>query len=545
MEQRNIRYISLGIIVLCFIAFSPVFKAEFVGYDDPDYVLNNLNLRHFSWENITRIFSFGAFDLYIPVTFLSYLIEYSVFGANPKVFHVVNLILHILNSLLLFRLLLKLGVKDSTLILFILLFFSLSPLVCESVCWITERKDVLYCLFGILSALQFLEFYGQRKFRYLLSSFLFFLLACLSKPMAVTLPVLFMVYVLYKERRLRIKDHLFAIPFLALSLLISLLSIQLIKANAEMKLPDYVWYERGVLFLSELGYYFFKPFFPIRQQLIHLMPHEGELLSNSAIIVYALLAVVLLCGAIYVTFALGDRKLIGLFIAWFIFLLPILQVYPNTHSYVSERYFYVSIIFPVGVVYLLLRRSPVKEVIWKNALFVLGIVFLLLSINRSKTWQSTQTLFTHEVRMDPNNPIALNNLGYYYNSRNEFSTAKPFLQKAIRLDKDNKIYLNNYGWSLSGLQETDSAMIYFNKALSIDLDFVKALNNLGICYGQKMQTEKAFVCFEQAYAVDPLDAETNFNLGIYFISAGQQERGRAFMQTAHELGHPSAAKHLN
>ena len=142
MDDRTVKNINIGIVVMCVIAFLPVFKADFVYYDDPEYILGNQFIKKISLANIASIFMGKATLLYVPLTLISYMIEISLFGDKPFSFHFINLALHIVNCLLLFKILQRLNIKNSFIILFILMFFSVSPLVTESVCWATERKDV-------------------------------------------------------------------------------------------------------------------------------------------------------------------------------------------------------------------------------------------------------------------------------------------------------------------------------------------------------------------------------------------------------------------
>ena len=157
------KHLSIIIITLGIIAFYPVLSAGYVNYDDPDYIINNQHIAELSWNNIRHVFLNKTIDLYIPFTFLSYMIEHTLFGENAHITHLVNLLLHIFNTLLLLNILLKLSIKNELLIYLILIFFLLNPLVTESVCWSTERKDVLYTMFYFLAGIQFLNYQNNLK----------------------------------------------------------------------------------------------------------------------------------------------------------------------------------------------------------------------------------------------------------------------------------------------------------------------------------------------------------------------------------------------
>ena len=547
MDQATKRTTITGIIVLCIIAFSPVFTADFVNYDDPEYVLNNIYIRHFSFENIKQIFFGRTTDLYIPLTVFSYQIEHSVFGESARSFHVINLLLHMINAVLLLFILLKLTVKNKLLIYFILLFFALNPLVTESVCWITERKDVLYCLFYFLSTLQFLSYTQHKKLKYLAYSFLFFVLACLSKPMAVSLPVLFSIYLMYTTQKLKVKEQLLLIPFYAISVIFAIISIYALSSLGTIKgnHVEYSILEKTVMVFSEIGYYFVKPFIPFNQQLFHLFPEKSKLLSNSDMRFFAFAGALIAGLILYQVFSKKYRLPGYLFLAWLIFLLPVLQIYSNTHSYVSERYFYISIIFPVSIAFIFLQKTTVKPPMYKYALVLLLVVFTALTFKRSTVWKNSKTLFEAELKADPKNPYALNNLGYDYNSKSDFASALPLLKKAIEADSTNALYFNNYGWALANTGQTDEAIIYFQKAITINSNYTEALNNMGICYMQKQNSEEAASCFKKAYAVSPNNGDVVFNLGLYYFNSNQKDLGLPMLQRAYELGNKKAFKYLN
>ncbi len=547
MDSKLRQNIRIAIIVLCVIAFFPVFKADFVNYDDPEYILNNPYIRSFSFENIKHIFSGKATDLYVPLTIFSYLTEYTFFGESAKVFHSVNLLLHIINALLLFTILLKLNLKNNYLIYFILLFFTLNPLITESVCWITERKDVLYCLFYFLAIGQFLKHMQHKQLNHLLACFILFILSCLSKPMAVSLPVLFSIYMIYTQQKFKLKDHLPLIPFYVISAVSSLISVYSLSRPGPIKanIIHYNILEKAVLVFSEIGYYFIKPFIPFNQQLFHIFPLENKLLADSDIRFFAF-AGALIAGLIcYQVFSKKNRLPGYLFLAWLVFLAPVLQIYSNTHSYVSERYVYVSVIFPVTIVWLLIQKLSIKTEIYKYTLIIITFAFIFLTFKRSTAWKNSETLFEAELKTNPKSTEASNNLGYYYNVKGDFFKAGALLKTAVEADSTNTFYLNNYGWALANTGETELALFYFEKAIHLNPTYTEALNNMGIAYMQKREVEKAAGYFKRAYTVSPANADVVFNLGLYYYNSNQKKIGLPLLKKAYDLGNKKALKYLN
>lgn len=545
MEAQIVRSLKIGIVLLCIIAFSPVFKADFVYYDDPEYVINNRYIKEISVSNISAIFAGKATLLYVPLTLLSYMVD-QLLGGKPFVFHIINLLLHILNSLLLLRIILKLNIKSIFPAAFILLFFTVSPLVTESVCWITERKDVLYSCFYFLAALKFLDYMESKRFRELALSFLFFVLACLSKPMAVTLPVLLMIYALYRFGKESKPYIVKLLPFFLVSLLFSLLTLYMMNSEGAHKTQDlhYGFGEKIVLMASAIGFYFFKPFLPFGQRLIYLFPSTGEVLQRPEILFYAGAAILVLLVFLYFLFRKKDRLLFSLFICWFALIIPLLQVDTNNHSYVNERYLYLSLVFPAAIVFLCLERLQLSPSLLKNGMICLAILFSVLTIRRAMSWKNTLSLFTQELKVLPENPYALNNLGFYYNEAGEYQKGREVLLKALHYRRDEPTFLNNYGWALSELDQVDSAMVYFKEAVALDKNYVSALNNLGVCYSRKMMKDSAGLVFQRAYDLDRDNHESNFYMGVYHNFIGKPEEARPFFVKAKKLGNKKAEKYL-
>jgi hypothetical protein len=141
---------SFLLILASVLAFFPLFKAGFVGYDDPDYVLNNPFLKHFSLKNTAFLLKSSKIDMFIPVTQFSYLADHSLGGMQSFWYHLNSILIHSLNCLLIFLLCLKLSRKEWA-SFFCAALFAVHPLHVESVGWISERKDPVYVFFYLLA----------------------------------------------------------------------------------------------------------------------------------------------------------------------------------------------------------------------------------------------------------------------------------------------------------------------------------------------------------------------------------------------------------
>jgi Tfp pilus assembly protein PilF len=548
MNKIFFKYQYLAIITICLIAFAPIFKNDFINYDDPDYVLNNPYVKKINIENIKQLIIGKGIDLYLPLTMVSYSVDYFVNGSNPILFHFTNLILHIFNSLVLLFIFNKIIFKNDYIKYIIVLFFAINPLVTEIVCWIAQRKDMLYLLFYLLSINQYLNFEATKKNKYLILCFIFFVLSCLSKPMAISLPFIITLHVIFKSKKMILKNFVPFIAFYLVSIMFSVITIYRFKQLEVLKsasIPNYSFLENLITLFSEIGFYFFKPFLPINLSLFHMFPNSGEVLSNISLMLFSILGIGLTLWIGWLIKTKNNKPTIYLFLAWLVFLTPILQIIPNTHTYVSERYFYLSIVFPVAIVLYFIQNNIKTISNYKIIFICLTIIFTISTFSRSKVWKNTETLFEQELKLNPKNTIVLNNLAIYYNSKEKYDRAFPLFKKLIILEPSNEHYLSNYGITLSKLRQIDSAIVYLEKSLAINKQNYEAFSNLGICYIQNNLREKAFTCFLNAYKLNPDNAEIACNLGIYYFNSMEPDKALPLLEKAQNLGSPRALKYLN
>ena len=191
-RQKLIVYVVLTIVTLA--VYWQVNQYNFINFDDPYFVIQNSHIRSgITPDEIRWAFSTRFFGLWHPLVWLSFIFDYQLHGLNPGGYHLTNLILHIFSTLLLFWLFNRMtgAIWRSS---FVAVLFALHPLHVESVAWISERKDVLSAFFWILTLCLYV-YYTEKPVikRYLLVAFSF-ILALMSKPMVVTLPVIMILY---------------------------------------------------------------------------------------------------------------------------------------------------------------------------------------------------------------------------------------------------------------------------------------------------------------------------------------------------------------
>ena len=190
-KRKNLFFLG-GIIVFSAFLYSNSLNNGFVNWDDYQFIFENPFIKNFSWQGIKEIFTI-PYDLnYHPISTLTWLLEFSFKGYQPFIYHFTNIVLHLINVYLVYVFILKL-LKNNFIALFTTFFFSIHPMHVESVSWISERRDMLYTLFFLLSIIHYINFSEKRDRKYLAYSLILFLFSLLSKSMAVTLPLVLIV----------------------------------------------------------------------------------------------------------------------------------------------------------------------------------------------------------------------------------------------------------------------------------------------------------------------------------------------------------------
>ncbi|MEO6303335.1 MAG: tetratricopeptide repeat protein, partial [Bacteroidia bacterium] len=473
--------------------------------------------------------------LYIPLTICSYYLD-GFLGGDAISFHFVNLFLHLLNILLLYKLLRLLKLPEY-LTLIVLIFFALNPVITESVCWITERKDVLYAFFLLCAAIFFLKDQQQKSQRCYYASLFLFILACLSKPMAVSFPLVAAVY-LYANGTLK-ESFIKMIPFVLVAVFISFITYYFIVIkNGPLSKTTFSGYsisQKSFLFISETGFYFTRYLWPVNISLFHFFPGPTELYSFKITLCFVAGLTYIFC----LYYFRSNKNILCLLIAWLIMLLPVMQIIPNSQSYVNERYFYLTLILPVYFGgFFLQKMLKVKTFLFLS--YSLVVIFAILTFKQAQCWNNSETLFQYELSLDNKNRSALNILGCYYNGIGEFYKARPYLAKALSIDSTNASCLNNYGWCLYGMGKPDSGIVFLKRATLYKRNFLEAYNNLGVCYLHNGEKEKALEEFKAAERIKKDHPDVMFNLGVCYFFDKERQLGIYYLKNAAAKGHKRA-----
>ncbi|MBK8845191.1 MAG: tetratricopeptide repeat protein [Bacteroidetes bacterium] len=565
--------IALGIGMFTLIAYYPCLDNGFTNWDDPTYIIENPIIKELSAANIKRIFSEVYFANYQPLQIVSYAIEYHFFGLNASGYHAVSLAMHIVITLLV-GFFIYLLINDIWLSAAAALIFGVHSIHVESVAWAAERKDLLYALF-LFSALIFYTKYVQSAFKlkWIVLAFLFFILSVFSKTMAVSLvPMLILIDILYK-REFNARAIIEKIPFVVLAIIMGLISVNVTKDTTDpyaQESAPYPLMSRIYFASHNLLNYLVKSIVPINQKTYYQYPVVG----NEAVpIEYMIAFAVVLILSGLIIYSLKFTRWIFFGVGFFtVAVALVLMLYTIGPTIFSERYTYVASAGLYALIAYGLMQLGTSGIagfkLNKNiSLGIICVCALLLIVKtraQCEVWKDSITFWSDVIKQDSKVPIAYNNRGNEYKSKNDFEKAIPDLKEAIRLKKDylepyiilGDIYrtqgksqeaMENLNYALKLKPNSPQALVNrgivycvlgnieegkkdFDKAIEYKKEMFEAYGNRGNYYAIKRDYPTAIQNYEQAIRINPDFQDAYLNLGKTYFELKQPEKSLNYLR---------------
>ncbi|MCP4658709.1 MAG: tetratricopeptide repeat protein [bacterium] len=521
------RTTALGVavlLVLTFLAYSPVWRAGFI-WDDDDYVTENPVLR--TAEGLRDLWlDPSATPQYYPLVHTSFWLEYRLWGLDASGYHLVNVLLHALGALLLWRVLRRLEIPGAYLAAAV---FALHPVQVESVAWITERKNVLSGVFFLLSLVAFLRFRplaaasseagGGPRRAYVLS-LLFFLCALLSKTITASLPAVILLLAWWKQARLRRATVLPLVPMFVLGAALAAVTVYLEKIQVGARGEDWTLsvVERCLVAGRALWFYAGKLVWP--HPLSFNYPRWT--IDPGAVWQYLFPVAAVAVAACL----LGWRRRLGkgpatavlVFAGMLVPALGFFDVYPMRFSFVADHFQYQASIalIALGSAVAAAFLAPLtsrRRWIGPLAGGLLVIALGLVTWNRSHVYRDQETLWRDTLAKNPDAWLAHNNLGMILYERGEMKDAGSHFRDAVRLNPEYAVAHNNLGNVLTHQQNHQEATRHFEEAVRINPEHARAQNNLGYARLREGRTGEAIRHFQKALEVAPDYPMPHRNLG--------------------------------
>jgi len=557
--MRSEFLVSLFLVVIILATYWQLPSHELLPFDDYGYITKNTHVHEgITWKNIVWTFSSTDFGYWHPLTWMSHMLAFQVFGLKFGMHHLINLFLHISNTLLLFFVLKRMtgALWQSA---FVAAVFALHPLNVESVAWVSERKNVLSTFFWMLTILTYVRYTERPGFyRYMLILFVF-VLGLMSKPMLVTLPFVLLLLDYWPLCRFNLQScrghqevhksiHtdsrqslvlrlvLEKIPLFILSftcIYLSALSIQRFKivismASVPMKLRianalvSYVRYIKKMIWPQNLAVYY---------------PYPHTLPAWQVIGAFLLLVIVTFYAFRWVRlkpyFTVGWLWYIGT-------LFPVIGlVQAGLWPAMADRFAYVPLI---GIFICIAWGVPdfVGRWRYRKAGFIavstaLVPIFMVMTWLQLRHWQNGVTLFTHNVRVTHNNSLAHKELGNALEQQGNLDKAILHYSKALKINPNNAEAHNNLGYILARQKHYKEAIDHYKAALRIKPNYTEAHNNFGTALLHQGNEKEAIVHYNEALKYNPNYAGTYYNLGKIYINQNKIEIGIQFYKKALKL----------
>jgi protein O-mannosyl-transferase len=544
-KLKLIVYIVLTLVTLA--VYWQVNQFDFVNIDDNIYVTENSHIQSgITLDGIRWALSSKYFHLWNPLVWLSFMFDYQLYGLNAGGYHVTNLILHILSTLLLFWLFHRMtgAIWKSA---FVAALFALHPLHVESVAWVAERKDVLSAFFWMLTLCLYVYYTERPAIRRYLPVLFCFVLALLSKPMVVTLPLILILLDYWPLNRFESqKGNLFLwqlkekIPLFVLS--IFLVIITFYSPNEQDPfLQEFPLSSRLANAPVSFVTYLAKTFWP--HDLAVYYPFSNQIplwqVSVASLLIIIISVIVILIA----------KRWPHLFVGWFwyaITLDPVIGLIRIGHHSMADRYHYLP---SIGIAVMLAWGIPSlikSENIRRKILFPAAIVFLaimsVLTCLQCGYWKDSVTLFGRTLQVTKNNYIAHNHFASALFKKRSLEKAIYHYNEAIRI---NPVYAHAYynrGIVYYTLGQKQLALEDFKQAIRIipnNPNYAEAYNNLGVTYTDLGHHQLAIENYAEAIRLRPDYAEAWNNRAFVYLSTKNMESGCRDAQKACALGNCS------
>jgi Tfp pilus assembly protein PilF len=474
---KDIILISFSLLLSFFIYFN-VLQSDFTNYDDDTHITKNEDVKSLDAKHIKKIFSSKYVGMYQPFTTLSFALEYKFFKLDPFYYHLHNLLLHLLNCLLIFWLIYYLTKRKSAAYICMLL-FAVHPMHVESVAWITERKDVLYAFFYLLSLIFYLKFIDRSKYHYIFLSFLFFIFSCLSKSAAITLPVVLIVLELYRSRQKDRKLILAKIPFFLTAILFGVITL-LSQGALEEKtglVADYSIIERLVFASYSFFYYLYSFLIPFNLSAFHPYPIiTGSTIPAVFYVMAGCTIIFIVTGWIFLKKSNDRQFILNVVLDFMLFLIPVLLILqvPVGSALVAERYTYLPYLGLSLFIFRLYDKYFTGLKSWaKYGIIVLAVLFMIMMLvvtyQRVKVWKNSYTLNDDIIRKHPKNAsIAYNNRALASVERGDYTNALEDITKSIQQSVDFADAYQNRAFVKYKLNDPRGAILDYDYAIKLN-----------------------------------------------------------------------------
>jgi tetratricopeptide (TPR) repeat protein len=523
-NRRKLNYlrsfwICIALALAATAVYYQVWTYSFINLDDSNYIYQNQNIQGgITLKAVEWAFNSGQAYFWHPLTWLSHMLDWQLFGSNAGGHHLTSLIFHIANTLLLFIVLKKMtgALWPSA---FVAALFALHPLHVESVAWVYERKDVLSTFFWMLTMWAYVRFVGRPKITNYLLIVVFLALGLMAKPMLVTLPFVLLLLDYWPLQRFNTKRSLSLliekVPLFAMVLASCIVTFVNQKKIGAMSPTENL----SLLFRlanASISYmqYIIKMIWPVRLAIFY--PHP---LKNVSILYAVISAIFLLIVTVIVLRFSRNYKYLVTGWLWYIgTLVPVIGLVQVGDQAMADRYSYITLTGLFIIIAWGLSDLSEKWPHRKTAIkiFSLAVLFALaiLTYLQQQYWKNSITVFQHTLGVTNNNYVAHCHIAEVFLEHGLTEEAIWHNTEAVRIKPDYHSAVNNLGVALYKAGRIDKAIGYYKRAIEISPGTVEFHVNLGAAFSAKGKFAEAVKEYEKVLLIQPQNAAAHNNLGV-------------------------------
>ena len=544
-RQDVLALVALGLLVV--VSYMPAMLWGGFVWDDNAYITEAELVREASglWQ-IWFAPDKGVESHYWPLTYTTFWLEHKLWGFDPAGYHIVNVLLHLANTLLLWHLLRRLVVSGAWVVAAV---FAVHPLHVESVAWVIERKDVLSGLFYLAAALTWIRFVEQSRPSCYVGSLALYVAALLSKSIAVTLPAALLIWHWWKQGRVTSADLFRLVPFFIVGLAITIGDLSFYQPREGVSF-DYSLVERSLIASRALWFYAGKLLWPTNLSVIY--PRWDIHVADPLAWGYLVAAAVLALALWHFRTQIGRGPLAGaLFFA--VTLSPVLCFVDYGYmlcAFVADRFQYLA---GLGVMAVVIGAAAygvrLLSDIWQKVM--LGVVVTALVVlgrltwQQQEVWRDNETLWNHVIALNPQARNAHRQLGLVFYKQGRYDEAfDAYRVAAEQRPNYDKIHVN-LGMVLKELGRYEEAETHFRRAIVLNPQTENTHHRLGNVLYEQGRYEEALEVTRIAAGQAPNSFEVHTNLGVIFKALGRLGEAEAHLRRAIALNSQGQEAYMN
>jgi len=526
-DYKNIIWIA-GIILFTLFVYRQVFDNTLTNFDDVVYVSENPYIQQLNIENIQSIFSEFYYGGYYPITILSFGIDMAISPGNQSVFIITNIILHLLNIILLFLIIIFVF-KNTTLAIITSLLFGVHSMHVESVAWVSERKDVLYTFFYFLSIISYLQYQKNQKSQFYFLALLLFVFSILSKTMGVAMVgVLFLIDWYYNKKWLSRKLVIEKLPFILVAIAFGVIAIYSQKSIGAIDEGNTLPLIHRLVFAT-YGFSIYIVKLIVPYQLSAFYPYPVDI--NDALPFYYYLFVIPFIGIIALTYYLMKKhKEYAFGLLFFIVnIILVLQVLQINDFVMADRFVYIAsagIYLIIALIYNYVHQKFTLSRRTINIVMAVYIGFLgYQTSQRLDVWQNSISLWDDVLEKYPSVYKAWDKRGLAKADETmDFKAAIVDYDSALKINPEYYPSYINRGYAKFALGDNRGAIDDYNKAIELKPDYYSAFNNRGSTYANMGKLDEALADFNKAVELNPENGKAYCNRGLLFMNKDWPEK---------------------